>query len=1061
LNGRSFGCDPATALQGRIREGSGQKGMANELPGAWSIRKKLLFFLLVIFLPAFGIIAAAGLKSRADAIEKARNDATLVAQSLVAQQELIATTTRTLLTSLAQTSAVRQLDVQACSELLGGLRGRLPVYSAVLAAATPDGNMFAASLPFKPGTINLADRKHIQDALRTRDFSVGEYIQGRVSALQSLNYTLPVLDANGKVIAILIAGYNLHEFRNSLSKVDLPEGYSVTITDWKGDRLFRWPETAETATGIPINPKSLAAVSGVLPYGFFENLSKDGKYRVYAYRQLRLTPASSPYMYVMVGIPQADILRKASRQMMMNLLLLGVSASIAMVLAWFFGDYVLVRPISRLVSATKHLAKGQRNIRTGLRHSADELGQLAQAFDEMAELRDHMLSEIEQRDARFRELAGAIREVFWMYDVGTKQVVYVSPAYEDIWGRSCAQLYAKPEDWLLSVHQEDRPAVRQCFHEGLSAGEFDQTYRIVRPDGAVRWVHDRAFPVRDGVGAITRLAGVAVDITEQRQAQEALIKTERQLAAIVGSSHDAIIGEALDGTVTSWNSGAERIFGYAAEEMLGQNRMILCVDGKESEMAEISARIARGERIEHFETVRRHKNGNAIKVSLSASPIRDEAGSIVGAAKVAHDISKRKQLERELLAAAGRLRVVLESTQAVIMAVDDQWRVTYANKFVNTDDPSSLLGKSLWEIQPELIGTVFETDFRHAVSDRVAVYREAYYSPHKVWYAINAYPSEGGLLLIWRDITEQHTLGEQLRHSQKMEAVGQLAAGIAHEINTPIQYIGDNTTFLRDSWKPVFELLSVAGQMRERLGNQDFARDITSAFDQYAASADLDYLAKEIPQAIAQSLEGVQRVAKIVKAMKEFSHPGSEEKSAVDLNHAIETTITVARNEWKHVALVETCFDPLLPAVPCIPGEFNQVILNLLINAAQAIAEVVGDESNRKGRITISTRRVDGGVEIAVRDDGPGIPEHIRPRIFEPFFTTKAVGKGTGQGLSLAHSTIVKRHGGRIWFDTDGGKGTTFFIQLPLPDGADSERHAAGVSGSGESVRRQTGGNHG
>ena len=196
--------------------------------------------------------------------------------------------------------------------------------------------------------------------------------------------------------------------------------------------------------------------------------------------------------------------------------------------------------------------------------------------------------------------------------------------------------------------------------------------------------------------------------------------------------------------------------------------------------------------------------------------------------------------------------------------------------------------------------------------------------------------------------------------------------------------------------------------------------------------ADLEYLLEEMPKAIDQSLEGVHRVAKIVHAMKEFSHPGSEEKTAMDINRAIETTITVARNEWKYVAEVETCFDPQLPLVNCHAGEFNQVILNLLINAAHAIRHVVGDGLDSKGSIRITTRQDSEWVEISIRDTGCGIPEAIQSRVFEPFFTTKPVGQGTGQGLALAHTTVVRRHNGRIWFETVAGKGTTFFIRLPI-----------------------------
>ncbi len=196
--------------------------------------------------------------------------------------------------------------------------------------------------------------------------------------------------------------------------------------------------------------------------------------------------------------------------------------------------------------------------------------------------------------------------------------------------------------------------------------------------------------------------------------------------------------------------------------------------------------------------------------------------------------------------------------------------------------------------------------------------------------------------------------------------------------------------------------------------------------------ADLDFLMEEIPPALEQALTGIERVSKIVRAMKEFSHPGSEEKNAVDINRAIENTITVARNEWKYVAEMKLDLAPDLPLVPCLVGEFNQVILNIIVNAAQAIAGVVGDNSGRKGLITVTTRNADGWAEIRVSDTGPGIPPEAQARIFDPFFTPKDVGKGTGQGLALAHSVIVDKHGGALTFETEEGKGTTFIIRIPL-----------------------------
>ncbi len=306
------------------------------------------------------------------------------------------------------------------------------------------------------------------------------------------------------------------------------------------------------------------------------------------------------------------------------------------------------------------------------------------------------------------------------------------------------------------------------------------------------------------------------------------------------------------------------------------------------------------------------------------------------------------------------------------------------------------------------------------------------------------------LVMVARDVTgrkaaerDRQMMEMQLRQAQKLESIGQLAAGIAHEINTPTQYIGDNTRFLQDAFKDLTHLLGQHEKLLQAAKANAVTAEVMAAVEEARQRADADYLAGEIPKAIQQSLDGVERVSKIVRSMKEFSHPGSEDKTALDLNRAIESTITVAGNEWKYVAEVVTDFDSTLPCVPCLPGEFNQVILNLIINATHAIADVVGDGSKGKGRISISTRHCENWAEIRIGDTGGGIPEKIRERVFEPFFTTKPVGKGTGQGLAIAHSVVVEKHAGTLSFETEAGKGTTFIIRLPLAPPAAAERKAA------------------
>jgi two-component system NtrC family sensor kinase len=400
---------------------------------------------------------------------------------------------------------------------------------------------------------------------------------------------------------------------------------------------------------------------------------------------------------------------------------------------------------------------------------------------------------LRQSEEQFRQLAATVSDVFWVTSVDLRQLHYVSPAYEQIWGHTTDSLYAAPSQWSEAIAPAERDGIFAAF-AALAAGKSDVSveYRITRPDGNGRWIHDRGFPVRDKSGKIIRLARIASDITD------------------------------------------------------------------------------------------------------------------------------RKRLETELFQA------------------------------------------------------------------------------------------------------------------RKMESVGQLAAGIAHEINTPTQYVGDNTRFVRDSFVAVAGILDSYHELLSAAKTASITPGLIARTEQKLAAGDLGYLREQIPQALNETLEGIGRVAKIVRAMKEFSHPGGKEMTASDLNKGIESTVTVARNEWKYVADLKLDLDPALPFVPCFLGEINQAVLNLVVNAAHAIGDAVKKSPGTKGLITVQTVCDGDHVLIRVTDTGTGIPESARSKIFEPFFTTKPVGQGTGQGLAMVYGTVVKRHCGTVVFETEAGRGTTFIIRLPV-----------------------------
>jgi signal transduction histidine kinase len=289
--------------------------------------------------------------------------------------------------------------------------------------------------------------------------------------------------------------------------------------------------------------------------------------------------------------------------------------------------------------------------------------------------------------------------------------------------------------------------------------------------------------------------------------------------------------------------------------------------------------------------------------------------------------------------------------------------------------------------------------------------------------------ASGSSITTFTDITQQH---RELHEAQKLAAIGQLTAGVAHEINTPMQYIGDNTRFLDVTVRRLLELADSFERLLQscRSGGPKVA-DL-DRHEQEISKSRLPFLRQQAPLAIEQSASGIDQVRAIVQALKEFSHPGSDELVPMDLNHLVRTATTITRNAWRYLAQLELELNLDLPPALGNPQAFGQVLINLIVNAADAIeAYAPGAPEGHVAKIVVRSRAIDGLIELQVEDTGGGIPAAIQKRVMDPFFTTKGIGKGTGQGLPLAYATIVNQHAGKFFFETRVGRGTTFFIQVP------------------------------
>ena len=270
-----------------------------------------------------------------------------------------------------------------------------------------------------------------------------------------------------------------------------------------------------------------------------------------------------------------------------------------------------------------------------------------------------------------------------------------------------------------------------------------------------------------------------------------------------------------------------------------------------------------------------------------------------------------------------------------------------------------------------------------------------------------------------------------MSQSHRLETIGRLTVGIAHEINTPTQYLDDNMRFLGDAFGELQTLLGRCLEVQQASDGEDGRQRAVECLVTAVQEANLSGLLTEIPKAVADSLEGVQYVARIARSIKEFSHPGGEEKQPTDVNRIVEGVLAITCHEWKYVAEIKTHLNPGLPKVPCAAGALQQVLLNLIVNAADAIRARPGETASPKGTITVSTRPAGSGVEIVVQDTGMGISEDIRDRVFDPFVTNKPAGQGSGQGLAIVREIVVQHHGGRITFESAVGEGTTFIVWLP------------------------------
>ena len=679
------------------------------------------------------------------------------------------------------------------------------------------------------------------------------------------------------------------------------------------------------------------------------------------------------------------------------------------------------------------------------------IGELRQLGADMNQLGAVLRQNEAFNDARHAEVEERFRATFDQAAVGIAHLstdgvwMMVNDRLCSIVGRSREELLEFP---VTDVLARDGRMRMQRDRSLLLSDEVPATtdeLQVVLPDGTTTWVQITLSLVRDGEGQPRYLIAVVEDLAERKRLEAIVLEQERnQLESVLEQmSGGVVVVDLPDGVVSRANERAGQLLGRVpqvgeriADFWRGRNQTL---EGRPfSEQDCPACRALRGESVV-ADVLYTRTDDQQVVLQIRTSPVRDAAGAMVSALLILFDVTELKAAETEVRRAHAETEEMLASMAAVLVEVDAGFRVTRWNAQASRTfglAAADVMGRDLLSLDlgwnsaevARLLGEARDTNEATPVEDVVFTAQNV---DHGVMALLVTPVGDGQgrmrFTLLGRDESPRRQLEQQLSTARRLEGIGELAAGVAHEINTPIQYIGDNVRFVSDHLADLKEIVAVSEAVARDVADRA-GRQVLSQFEAARKRLDAEYLETEVPQALQDALEGVDRVASIVRALKEFAHPGQMEFLPVDVNHVLRNTLTVSRNEWKYVADVKTNLAPDLPNIQARTGDLNHVFLNVIINAAHAIEQKGGSQ---RGLIEVESLLVGTFVEVKIRDSGCGMPPEVMRRVFDPFFTTKDVGKGTGQGLPIARAAVV-RHGGDISLESVPGTSTTVTVRLPL-----------------------------
>ncbi len=926
-----------------------------------------------------------------------------------------------------------------------------------------------AETPFLPGWRgrDFSFRAYFKKVAETGRPCISDpYVSSQAHRHPAIMFAAPVLDAKGELAAVLAGSVDLQNdnFLGKLSRLKV--GRSGYLSLYTADGVvIAHPDRSRTMNKVAPSGKGALLGSALAGFeGSDERVNGSGVPVLSSFKHLREVD-----WVLAANYPQSEAYAAIYRAQRYFCWALGAMVVLSVFPAWF----LMQRMTAPLLLFTRHVRElpgREGDERFAAVTAGGEIGALAETFNTM-------VRELDRKQAALRESAELYRIVarfaseLAVWRAPDNSIRYISENCLELTGYGEEAFYASPELIDEIVHPEDR---RRWLRHTLDRDENGVTrpldIRIVTRGGEVRWLNHTCHTIYGSDGEFFGVRGSFRDITPRKRLEKEL-QTQKEFAeSLLENATVPICVVDAGHRVISWNRACEELTGVERPEVVGSDLLWkafydherptladILIDGNCEKLAQYyevyskSPFLAEGMQAEGWFP---GLKGVDRYLCFDAAPIRNGKGELVAVIETLHDITPRKKAERELSKSRAELMVrheqlsnlfsqveiakkewerTLDCTGELVMLVNNSGRIRRCNRAVGELAGISydrIIGADWQEIvlTPEMDAGRFNGQSG-----------ELYHRATGRWYYLASYPfKEGdalevsGAVVTLHDTTEVKRVSAALENAyaelkathaqmlqkEKMASIGQLAAGVAHEINNPIGFVSCNLGTLDKYVGRMKEFISLLEEKIAPIALPEVLSELAGK----KKGLKLEYVMGDAVALIRESLEGSERVRKIVADLKSFSRLDEAEHKQANINECLESTINIVWNEIKYKATLKREFGEL-PQLKCHPQQLNQVFMNLLVNAAYAI--------EKQGEITVRSRYADGSILVSISDTGCGIPAEIRDRIFEPFFTTKEVGKGTGLGLSISYD-IVKKHGGEISVASEVGEGATFTVRLPV-----------------------------